>query len=116
MVLETTRLILHFTNLNRRPTSGSITSMSMCSLLPTAVIRIRLDAPRTVRAFLRLKNVGGKNYAHLISALPGGAAPPNLLLLRCRCFIVKNEVIKLYEMSRAINGFYPLWRKDNDIP
>jgi len=33
--------------------------------------------------FQRLKNVGGKSYAHLISALPGGAAPPNLLLLRC---------------------------------
>jgi hypothetical protein len=55
-----------------------------------------------------------ENYAHLISAPPGGAAPPNLLLLRCRCFIAKNEVIKLYEMSYATKGYFPLWRKIND--
>ena len=39
-----------------------------------AWICMRQDAPRAAGAFLRLKNVGGKNYAHLISAPPGGAA------------------------------------------
>ena len=44
-------------------------------LAPIAVIWIRQDAPRAIRAFLRLKNVGGKLCApHLRAAGRGSTA------------------------------------------
>lgn len=54
-----------------------------------------------------------ENYAYLIFAPLGGAASLNLLLLRCRCFIAKNEVIKLYEMSCATRDNFLLCSKIN---
>lgn len=47
--------------------------MSMYSLAPIAVIWIRQDAPRAIRAFLRLKNVGGKLCAPHLRATGRGS-------------------------------------------
>lgn len=75
MVLRTIPVILHFTDLNRRPSSGAVTNMSMYSLLPTATNRIRQDAPRAVRAFSAVENVGVELCApHLRAAWRGSAA------------------------------------------
>ncbi len=43
----------------------------------------------------RLKDLIVKCYAHHILTHPGGAAPPKTISVRCKCFIVENEVVKL---------------------
>lgn len=44
--------------------------------------RIRQDVPQAVKGIAAVRNVGGMNYAHFVSALPGGATPQVLLSLR----------------------------------